>query len=62
MKQIDDSFTDELLDSKEGNDAADLAAVHFAVQNGWKLEDAVRDFVGDPILKALILIDSISKQ
>ncbi len=55
-----DNFNKEILTSKEGNDASDLAAVRIAVQNGWSIVDAVKYLVGSPELKAAILIDSIS--
>lgn len=53
---------DELLDSKEGNLASDVAAVRVAVENGMSPQDAVKYLVGSPELRAAILLEQISKQ
>jgi hypothetical protein len=52
---------DELLDSKEGEDASDLAAYRLAIKSGWTQKNALRFFVGSPGLKAAIMLaESIS--
>lgn len=50
----------DLLASKEGQNASDLAAYRLARKYGWTQDDALKYFVGSPELKAAILLESIS--
>jgi hypothetical protein len=58
----EEAFLDDLLASKEGNEASELAAVRVAVECGMPLTDAVKYLVSSPELKAAILLEALSRQ
>jgi hypothetical protein len=50
----DAAFHEAMLNSKEGEDASDLAAIHFAVEHGYDFTNAVRLFANPRLRKRLL--------
>lgn len=58
----EEAFLNDLMDSKEGQDASDLLAVRTAIELGIAPLDAIKYLVSDPVLKTVLILESISKQ